>query len=61
MWEQTGKLLEPMFRVARMIKRHLDGIYARRTLGLMTAFMEGSTACPELLSDRLVGTRRKNT
>ena len=38
---QTGKLLEPMARAARMIERHLEGILAHWTRGLTTAFMEG--------------------
>jgi transposase len=38
---QTGELLEPMARVARMIEGHLEGILAHWTRGLTTAFMEG--------------------
>ncbi len=39
--EQTGELLVPMARVARMIDGHLEGILAHWTRGLTTAFMEG--------------------
>ena len=39
--EQTGELLEPMARAARMIEGHLEGILAHWTQGLTTAFMEG--------------------
>lgn len=38
---QTGELLEPMARVARMIEGHLEGILAHWTRGLTTVFMEG--------------------
>jgi transposase len=38
---QTGELLEPMARVARMIEGHLEGILAHWTRGLTTAVMEG--------------------
>jgi transposase len=38
---QTGELLEPMARAARMVEGHLEGILAHWTRGLMTAFMEG--------------------
>ena len=38
---QTGELLEPMARVARMVEGHLEGILAHWTRGLTTAFMEG--------------------
>ena len=38
---QTGELLEPMARAARMIKGHLEGILAHWSRGFMTAFMEG--------------------
>ncbi len=38
---QTGELLEPMARVARMIEGHLEGILAHWTQRLTTAFMEG--------------------
>ena len=41
MREQTGELLEPMARAARMIEGHLEGILAHWTQGLTTAFMEG--------------------
>ena len=41
MREQTGELLEPIARVARMIEGHLEGILAPWTQGLTTAFMEG--------------------
>jgi transposase len=41
MREQTGELLEPMARAARMIEGHLAGILAHWTQGLTTAFMEG--------------------
>ncbi len=41
MREQTGELLEPMARAARMIEGHLEGIPAHWTQGLTTAFMEG--------------------
>ncbi len=41
MREQTGELLEPMARVARMIEGHLEGIVALWTHGLTTAFMQG--------------------
>jgi transposase len=37
---QTGELLEPMARAARMVERHLEGILAHWTRGLTTAFME---------------------
>ncbi len=38
---ETGELLEPMARAARMIEGHLEGILANWTRGLTTAFMEG--------------------
>ena len=38
---QTGELLEPMARAARMVEGHLEGIWAHWTRGLTTAFMEG--------------------
>ena len=38
---QTGELLEPMARVARMIEWHLEGILAHWPRGLTTAFIEG--------------------
>lgn len=38
---QTGELLEPMARAARMVEGHLEGILAHWTRGLTTAFMEG--------------------
>jgi transposase len=38
---QTGDLLEPMARAARMVEGHLEGILAHWTRGLTTAFMEG--------------------
>ena len=38
---QTGELLEPMGRSARMVEGHLEGILAHWTRGLTTAFMEG--------------------
>ena len=38
---QSGELLEPMVRAARMIEGHLEGILAHWTRGLTTAFMEG--------------------
>jgi transposase len=38
---QTGELLEPMARVARMVEGHLEGILAHWTRGLTTVFMEG--------------------
>ena len=41
MREQTGELLEPMARAARMIEGHLEGILAHWTRGLTTAYMEG--------------------
>ena len=41
MREQTGELLEPKARVARMIEGHLEGILGHYTQGLMTAFTEG--------------------
>jgi len=41
MREQTGELLEPMARAARMIEGHMEGILAHRTQGLTTAYMEG--------------------
>jgi transposase len=41
MREQTGELLEPMARAARMIEGHLEGILAHWTQGLTTAYMEG--------------------
>lgn len=41
MRDQTGEMLEPMARVARMIEGHLEGILAHWTQGLTTAFMEG--------------------
>ena len=41
MWEQTGELLEPMARAARMIEGHMEGILAHWTQGLTTAYMEG--------------------
>jgi hypothetical protein len=37
---QTGELLEPIVRAARMIVGHLEGILAHWTRGLTTAFME---------------------
>ena len=41
MREQTGELLKPKARAARMIEGHLEGILAHWIRGLMTAFMEG--------------------
>jgi transposase len=41
MLDQTGELLEPMARAARMIEGHLEGILAKWNRGLTTAFMEG--------------------
>ena len=41
MREQSGELLEPMARAARMIEGHLEGILAHWTQGLTTAYMEG--------------------
>jgi len=41
MREQTGELLEPMARAARMIEGHMEGILAHWTQGLTTAYMEG--------------------
>ena len=41
MREQTGELLEPMARAARMIEGHMEGILAHSTQGLTTAYMEG--------------------
>ena len=41
MREQTGELLEPMARAARMIEGHREGILAHWTQGLTTAYMEG--------------------
>jgi transposase len=41
MREQTGELLEPIARVARMIEGHLEEILAHWTQGLTTAFIEG--------------------
>ena len=38
---QTGELLEPMARVARMVEGHLEGILAHWIRGLTTAFIEG--------------------
>ena len=38
---QTGELLEPMVRAARMVEGHLEGIFAHWTRGLTTASMEG--------------------
>ena len=38
---QTGQLLEPMARAARVVEGHLEGILAHWTRGLTTAFMEG--------------------
>jgi transposase len=38
---QTGELLEPMARAARMVEGHLEGILAHWTRGLTIAFMEG--------------------
>ena len=38
---QTGELLEPMARAARMVEGHMEGILAHWTPGLTTAFMEG--------------------
>jgi len=40
--QKTGhELLEPMVRVARMVKRHLKGILGHWKEGLTTAFLEG--------------------
>ena len=41
MREQTGELLEPMARAARMIEGHMEGILAHWTQGLTTTYMEG--------------------
>jgi len=41
MREQTGELLEPTDRAARMIEGHMEGILAHWTQGLTTAYMEG--------------------
>jgi len=41
MREQTGELLEPTARAARMIEGHMEGILAHWTQGLTTAYMEG--------------------
>ena len=41
MREQTGELLEPMARAARMIEGHMEGILAHWTQGLTTAYMKG--------------------
>ncbi len=41
MREQTGELLEPMARAARMIERRMEGILAHWMQGLTTAYMEG--------------------
>jgi hypothetical protein len=38
---QTGELLEPIARAARMVEGHLEGILAHWTRGLTTAFMKG--------------------
>ena len=38
---QTGELLEPMARAARMVEGHMEGILAHWTQGLTTAYMEG--------------------
>jgi transposase len=40
MREQTGQLLEPMGRAARMIEGQMEGILAHWAHGLTTAFME---------------------
>jgi transposase len=42
---QSGELLEPMARAARMVEGHLEGILAHWTRGLTIAFMEEPTAC----------------
>jgi transposase len=52
---QTGELLEPMARTARMIEGHLEEILAHWTRGLMIAFMEGSQQ--PVLSREAAGTR----
>jgi Transposase len=41
MREQTGKLLTPMGRVARVIEGHLWGLLARSPQGLATALIKG--------------------
>ena len=41
MRRQTGELLEPMARAARMVEGHLEGILAHWPRGLTTAFMGG--------------------
>jgi hypothetical protein len=41
MREQTGELLEPMARAARMIEGNMLGILAHYTQGLTTDYMEG--------------------
>jgi len=37
---QTGELLEPMARAARMVEGHLEGILAHWSRGLTTFLME---------------------
>ena len=44
---QTGELLEPMARAARMLEGHLDGILAHCTRGLTTASWKVPKACSQ--------------
>jgi transposase len=54
---QTGELLEPMARAARMVEGHLEGILAHWTRGLTTAFMEGLNSLFSAVKRRARGYR----
>jgi transposase len=55
---QTGDLLEPMVRTARMIEGHLEGILAHWSRGLTTAFMGGLNSPFSAVKRRALGYRR---
>jgi transposase len=57
MREQTGELLEPMARAARMIEGHMEGILAHWTQGLTTAYMEGLNSLFSAVKRRARGYR----
>jgi transposase len=54
---QTGELLEPMARAAKMIEGDLEGIVAHWNRGLTTAFMEGRNSLFSGVKRRALGCR----
>ncbi len=54
---QTGELLEPMARAARMVEDHLEGILDHWTRGLTSAFIEGLNSLFSAVKRKALGYR----